>query len=314
MNTKYKIIFFGTPEFSAIILEKLIISDFKPVALVTAPDKPVGRKQIITPSPIKKLGLKYNLPIFQWESLKSFEATKTLFDLQPDLFIIAAYGLILPQELLNIPKFGSLNIHPSLLPKYRGASPIQAAILAGDKKTGVTIILMDEKIDHGPIVAQKELKTPIFKIPYPELNTKLAILGADLLINVLPEFLAKGIQLTPQDHSKATFSKQITKDCGKIDWQKTAEEIERMFLAYHPWPGIYSLFNNKILKLLEIQTLKIKHQYLPGTVFLTSDKELAVACKENALILKRVQLEGKTPVSGGSFLNGHQKIIKNILG
>ncbi len=333
---QYKIIFFGTPEFAAIILKKLVKTEFKPIAVVTAPDKPVGRhayrqvkKQILAPSPAKEMGLKHKIPVLQPKSLKNnLEVIQQLSLFSPDLFIIAAYGLILPQEVLDIPKFGSLNVHPSLLPKYRGASPIQATILGNDKQTGVTIMLMDEKIDHGPILAQRGLKIsisksqiPITKITYTELSIELAILGADLLIDILPKFLAGKIKPIPQNHKKASFTRQIKKEHGKINWAKSAQQIEQMLRAYQPWPGIYTnltmkQFNNltKKLKIIKIDVLEIDHNKQPGTVFLTKNKELAVACQKNALILEKIQLEGKKLTTGKSFLNGHLKIIEAVLG
>ena len=242
-NKQCKIIFFGTPEFSAIILDKLINSPFCTIAVVTAPDKLKGRKQILTPSQTKELSIKKNIPVFQPVFLRNNpQIIKELSNLKPDLFIVAAYGLILPLKILNIPHNGCINVHPSLLPKYRGASPIQQTILNGDKKTGTTLILMDEKMDHGPILAQRELESQILmsKITYPELNLKLAILSANLLIDILPKFLAKKIKIINQNHKQATFVKQINKSDGKIDWTKSAIEIERMTRAYHPWPGTYT--------------------------------------------------------------------------
>ncbi|MBL7141808.1 methionyl-tRNA formyltransferase [Patescibacteria group bacterium] len=326
---QYKIIFFGTPEFAAIILKKLVKTEFKPIAVVTAPDKPVGRhtyqqvkKQILAPSPAKEIGLKHKIPVLQPKSLKNnLEIIQQLSLFNPDLFIIAAYGLILPQEVLDIPKFGSFNVHPSLLPKYRGASPIQATILNNDKQTGVTIMLMDEKIDHGPILAQRGLEIPITKITCTELSIELAIIGADLLIDILPKFLAGKIKPIPQNHKKASFTRQIKKEHGKINWAKSAQQIEQMLRAYQPWPGIYTnltmkQFNNltKKLKIIKIDVLEIDHNKQPGTVFLTKNKELAVACQKNALILEKIQLEGKKPTTGKSFLNGHLKIIEAVLG
>jgi len=306
-----KIVFFGTPEFAEIILEKLVKTEFKPVMVITAPDKPVGRKQILSPSLVKKLAQKHQIPLFQPKTLKDSDIERKLWDLAPDLFIVAAYGLILPQNILNIPKFGPINIHPSLLPKYRGASPIQATILANDEETGITIMLMDEKIDHGPIIAFKKIK--IENENSVNLSKKLAKLGANLLITILPKWFEKEIKPVSQDHEKATFTRLIKKTHGKIIWGKSAQQIEQMLRAYQPWPGIYTVFDNLTLKILEAEVLKINHQHALGKVFATKDKELAVACEKNALILKQVQLQGKKPTTGKSFLNGHQKIINTIL-
>ncbi|OQX71188.1 methionyl-tRNA formyltransferase [Candidatus Parcubacteria bacterium 4484_255] len=339
-NKQCKIIFFGTPEFSAIILDKLINNQFKPIAVVTAPDKPKGRKQILTPSQTKKLSVKENIPVFQPAFLKNNpRIIKELSNLRPDLFIVAAYGLILPLEILNIPHNGCINVHPSLLPKYRGASPIQQTILNGDKKTGTTLILMDEKMDHGPILAQRELeirnskseilnKSQILmtKITYPELNAKLAILSANLLINILPKFLAKKIKIIKQNHKQATFVKRINKSDGKIDWAKSASEIERMTRAYHPWPGAWTTLTTKKLKIIRVEILKINHKEQPGTIFSpvrqsfegqnlggTENKIPAVACGKNALILKEIQLAGKNIITGKEFINGYPQLFGSVV-
>ena len=307
----YKIIFFGTPEFAEIILQELVKTEYKPMMVVTAPDKPIGRKQVLTPSLVKQLAQKHKIPVLQPKSLKDPGTGQKLLSPGSDLFIIAAYGLILPQEILDIPKFGSLNVHPSLLPKYRGASPIQATILSNDQQTGITIMLMDEKIDHGPVIAQEKIR--IKNETTPSLSEKLAQLGADLLIKTLPKWFKKQIKPIPQSHHQATFTRQIKKEYGKINWAKSAEQIEQMFRAYQPWPGIYTSFNNKALKIVEVEILKIDHQYSLGKVFLSKNKEMTVACQKNALILKQVQLEGKKPTTGKSFLNGYPQIINNIL-
>ncbi|MCD6441990.1 methionyl-tRNA formyltransferase [bacterium] len=326
-NKQCKIIFFGTPEFSAIILDKLINNQFKPIAVVTAPDKPKGRKRILTPSQTKKLSVKKNIPVFQPAFLKNNpRIIKELSNLRPDLFIVAAYGLILPLEILNIPHNGCINVHPSLLPKYRGASPIQQTILNGDKKTGTTLILMDEKMDHGPIISQEELKEKIEKITYPELSAKLAILSANLLINILPKFLAKKIKIIKQNHKQATFVKRINKSDGKIDWAKSASEIERMTRAYHPWPGTWTTLTTKKLKIIRVEILKINHKEQPGTIFSparqsfegqnlggTENKIPAVACGKNALILKEIQLAGKNIITGKEFINGYPQLFSSVM-
>jgi methionyl-tRNA formyltransferase len=313
------IVFWGTPEFAAIILDTLIKNKYLPVAVVTAPDKPVGRKKILTPPPVKVLAQKHNLFILQPVKIKeNFNLKSEILNLKPDLFIVSAYGLILPKEILDIPKYGSLNVHPSLLPKYRGASPIQATILNGDKVTGVTIILMDEKMDHGPILAIKEFEIKNLKITYPELSYELANLGAKLLIETLPKWLKGEIKPIPQDDLKATYTKIIKKEDGKINWQRSAEEIERMIRAYSPWPGTYTFlkFKNrkpKMLKIIKAEILKINHQKEPGIVFLTENKKLAVTCGQDALILEEIQLEGKRQMAAREFINGHPWIIGSIL-
>ena len=301
---KIKTILIGTPEFAKRIFERFLeakLSDFDIVAVITAPDKPIGRKQILTPSPVKKWALENNLPVLQLEKIGD-----------PDLIILTAYGQIIPKEILDIPKFGALNIHPSLLPKYRGASPIQAAILNNDKETGITIILMDEKMDHGPIISNFQF--PISnKITYQELSEKLADLGAQLLITTLPDYVNGRIKPRPQNHSRATFTKIIKKEDGKIDWNKSAEEIERQIRAFSGWPTAFTFFNNKQLKILEVGVNNKNTANEPGKVSLDENKNIGVQTGNGILVLKEVQLEGKRPMTAKDFLNGHPRIIGAIL-
>ncbi len=281
-----KIIFMGTPEFGAIILDKLCQTSLKPILVITAPDKPVGRKQIITPPPVKVLAQKYNIQVAQPEKILNLKSL--IFNLKPDLIVVAAYGQILPKEILEIPKYGCLNVHPSLLPKYRGSSPIQYTILNGDKKTGVTIMLMDEKMDHGPIITNCELRIANYKYTLKGLEKKLANLGANLLIETIPKWIQGKIKPKPQNELEATYTKIIKKQDGKIDWQKSAQEIERQIRAFNPWPGTYTIYNKKRLKILKTEILK------------------------GRLIIKKVQLEGKRPMNFKDFLNGHPDFLSTI--
>lgn len=278
-NSKIKIIFIGTPQFSSIVLDKLCQSEFRPILVVTETDKPVGRKQIVTPPPTKILANQYKIPVLQPEILvnSKFE----ILDSKPDLIIVAAYGQILPKEILEIPKYGCINVHPSLLPKYRGATPIQAAILNGDEETGVTIMLMDEQMDHGPILAQR--KTTIGKNETAgQLHERLAILGAELLIDTIPDWAAGRIKLIQQDHKIATYTKILTRENGKINWHKSAEEIERQIRAFDPWPGTYTLHQEKRLKILKAKL------------------------ENGKLRIEQVQPEGKKPMNFEDFLRGNK--------
>ena len=261
--------FFGTSELSVKILEKLIENGYIPSLVVTAPDKPRGRKMIMTPPPVKVFAQKNNLKIIQPEKLNSKLFQKTDlpgltsqslratmqdgFSSDYDLFIVASYGKIIPKSVLEIPKFGALNVHPSLLPKFRGPSPIQSFILNGEEKTGVTIMLMDEQVDHGQILSQKEFvalnpkseirnKSQIqnLKLNSKELEEKLAELGGQMLVDAIPKWVNGEIKPQEQDHGQATFTKKISKEEGLVDLEKDSpEEIYRKFLAFQPWPGIY---------------------------------------------------------------------------
>jgi len=329
-----KILFFGTPEFAAIVLEKMINAGYKPITVVTTPDKPVGRKQILTPSPVKLLAQKNKIQVLQPEKILNLKSE--ILNLKPDLVVLAAFGQIIPKEILEIPKYGCLNVHPSLLPKYRGASPIQTAILNNDAETGVTIMLMDKLLDHGDIVASSRFKILDLRYNYQELTKKLAELGADLLIETIPKWVNNEIKAVPQNNKKATFTKIIKKEDGKINWRKSAEEIERMTRAYYPWPSAFAEIKdkkqktkNKILKIIKAEALKMENKKEPGMVFLihstgsvstqseaeglTPDKIIAVACGDNALILREIQLEGKKAMTAKELLNGYSWIIDATL-
>lgn len=264
-----KYIFFGSPRFAEIILHGLICADEPPLAIVCNPDRPVGRKKIITPPPVKsfmrdegRAGRSKEIKIFQPESLSDLIAlTPTFSALAPDFFVIAAYAKIIPKSVLKIPRLGSIGVHPSLLPKYRGASPIQSAILAGEPETGVTLYLMDEKMDHGPMLANNKLQVTSDKATYIELHDALADLGAKLLIETLPKFVEGKIKPQAQDETLATFTKKFTTEDGHIapedlaaaekgNAQKTAA-IDRKIRALNPDPGAWTMRDGKRFKLLE---------------------------------------------------------------
>ncbi|PIR72090.1 MAG: methionyl-tRNA formyltransferase [Candidatus Nealsonbacteria bacterium CG10_big_fil_rev_8_21_14_0_10_36_24] len=291
---KFKIIFLGTPEFGVIILEGLINGGHKPILVVTAPDKPVGRKQMLTPPPVKTIAQKYNILIEQPKKIKNLELK--IKNLKPDLGIVAAYGHIIPQEILTIPKYGFLNVHPSLLPKYRGPSPIQTAILNGDEETGVTIILMDEKIDHGPILAKRELEFSISNFQFSKLHDKLAELGVKLLLETIAKWINGEIKPKPQNESKATYTKIIKKDDGKINWSRPTTEIEKQIRAFNPWPGTFTFIKKNNLPSLKLRRASkiIRVKILEAEV-----------SKSNQLIIKKIQPEGKKPMTFEEFKRGY---------
>jgi len=313
----------GTPEFAENIFCKFydaLKDKFEIIAVITAEDKPVGRKQILTPSPVKKWALENNLLVLQPDKIRKPEWVERIKGLNPELIILIAYGQIVPQEILDIPKFKALNIHPSLLPKYRGASPIQSVILNGEMETGVCLMIMDAEMDHGPILGISKFQILNPKISYTELSKQLSDLGAELLIKTLPEYIDGKIQTQEQNHSQATFCKIIKKENGKIDWNKPADEIERQIRAYQEWPESYTNFNGKILKIIEADAL-IKPRILQqvevrgkvGEVFLDENKNLCVQTNSGILILRTIQLEGKKPMSAKDFFNGHKEIIGTTL-
>ena len=268
-----KCAFFGTPDFAAVILEKLIESGFLPALVVCNPDRPVGRKKIITPPPVKSLIMEHktwNINILQPEKLdKDFMLQVSSF--MPDVFIVAAYAKIIPKEILELPLFGTIGVHPSLLPEYRGSSPIQSVILNGETKTGVTLFLADEKVDHGKILSDIRYRISNGET-YETLMKKLAELGGDLLVETLPKFLRGEITSLPQDESRATYTKKFKTEDGYVDLEKDKPEIiERKIRALNPEPGVWTMMNNKRTKLLEAELV------------------------DGKLKLTKIQVEGKKP-------------------
>jgi methionyl-tRNA formyltransferase len=306
-----RFIFIGTSEFAAIVLADLIKKKWLPLLVVTQPDKKTGRKQILTPSPVKKVAQKHNLPILQPLKIKTCKLEIEKYN--PDLIIVAAYRQIIPREILNLSRKGCLNIHASLLPLYRGPSPIQKSILDGNKKTGATVIKMDEKIDHGPIISNIKYQISNIKITNEELSKELAILGAKLLIETIPKWIEGKIKPRIQDEKRATYTKIITKKDGLIAWQGKAIDIERQVRAHLPWPSAYTFWQGKHVKILEAGIYSTNFKLKPGQVFKTENNEIAVATSEKALIIKKLQLEGKKPILASEFLKGHSQIIGSIL-
>ena len=316
-----KIVFFGTPEFGAVILKKLIEAGLKPVFAITVPDKPAGRKQLLTPPPVKVVAEQYGIPLLQTNDLTNKTYVQTIRKAKPDLIILASYGVILPKEVLELPKHGALNVHPSLLPKYRGPSPVQETILKGEEITGVTIMLIDEEIDHGSILAQREFS--IFNFQFSnglgtpttsELKEKLAELGGELLIEVIPLWIQGTIKPKAQDHSKATFTKRIQKKDGKIDWTKDARFIARQIRAYHPWPGTFCLWGGKRIKILKGKAGEPpgKQSFRPGTV-IPCKEGFGVQTGRGVLLVERLQIEGRNEASFRDFLRGYSRFIGSTL-
>ncbi|MFA6422560.1 MAG: methionyl-tRNA formyltransferase [Candidatus Buchananbacteria bacterium] len=312
---KIKTIFVGTPEFSTHYLNAIINDGrFDVVAVITQSDKPSGRKHEIIQSPVKKIALEKDFKIFQPERLKAdINIASELKTLKADLMIVVAYGQIIPKEILEVARYGAINVHPSLLPKYRGASPVQSAILNGEEKTGVTIMLMDEKMDHGPILSQVERKLSEEETN-DILHEKLADLSTDLLISSAIKFINGEIKPIEQDHDQATFCRIINKEDAKVDWNKSAQEIKRKIYAFHPWPGTWTMLDGKRIKIFPpTKILKQKNiKKSPGQIIINNN-ELIVACGEDFLKLDRLQLEGKKEMNADDFLRGYEDLNGKIL-
>jgi len=314
MKKNLKIIFIGTPEFGAVILRELILNKLKPVLVITAPDKPRGRRQMVLPPIVKIVAEKYNIPVLQAEKIATLK--KEISKVDPDLIIVAAFGQIIPKTILKIPKYGCINVHPSLLPKYRGPAPIKFVILNGEKETGVTITLMTEKIDNGPIIAAEKFIINNKKITSKELERDLARLGAKLLIKTIPKWIKGEIQPQPQDESNATYTKLLKKEAGKIDWSKSAQEIERQIRAFDPWPSSFCEANGKVLKIWRASVLKQTKKGPKGPLgktFLAPDNKIAVQCGKDFLVIEELQIEGKKRTKVEDFLKGNINFVGTIL-
>jgi methionyl-tRNA formyltransferase len=316
IKNKPKIIFFGTPEFAAVILKALLDRDYNIAAVFTQPDKKVGRKQEVKYSPVKNLALENGIEIFQPKNLRDTRLAEEIKKINPDLFVVAAYGKILPKEILETPKYGAVNVHASLLPKYRGASPVQCAILAGEKETGITLMRMNEKMDEGDILLQEKIEIGE-RDTAETLMKKLAELGAKMTVKFILDFVGEKIQPTKQASANATYCKPVKREDGKIDWNNTAEEIYRKWRAYFPWPGIFSdleIKNQaKRLKLSQIEVVPdMETGEKPGKI-VKYNQETAVQVKKGLIVLKKIQLEGKKEMDVNEFLRGFPRFIGETL-
>lgn len=307
-NKNIRVIFMGTPEFACPGLSRLIAApEFEIVGVFTQPDKPVGRKQLLTLPPVKELALKHNLKVFQPEKIRP--ETETIRDLKPDLIVVIAYGKIIPQEILDIPTFGCINVHASLLPKYRGAACLNAPILNGDTETGVTIMMMEAGLDTGPILRQTKMELSGSET-LEDVHDKLSELGAAQLVPTLLDFITGKIKPQAQDETQASYIKTLKKEDGRIDFNKSATEIERMIRAYNPWPGTYTEINGEILKIIAIEHEAAGiNKAEPGQLFLDGGR-LLIQCRQNALVILKLQLAGKKIMNADEFINGYKSLIK----
>lgn len=315
-----RIAYFGTAQFAVPPLLALLKEPgrFEVVAVVSQPDKPAGRSGELTTTPVAQAARVAGVRLLQPAKMKTDETREMLAALQADVFIVAAYGRIIPRAILDLPPKGCLNLHGSLLPKYRGASPIQASIVGGETVTGVTLIGMDEEVDHGPTYATSQVPVEAGDT-YTSLEAKLATAAAALLIDKLEDVVSGALPPVEQDHTLATHTGIIDKREGFVRWtDSTAAEIERKLRAYTPWPGIYAIWKRGTgeearplrLKLLEVKAIDNPQAVLPGKTFLDPESgEPAVAAREGAIVLRQVQPEGKKPLPGKVFLNGYQDFI-----
>ncbi len=299
------VVFMGTPDFAVPTLRALIDA-YRVVGVVTQPDRPAGRgNKEPLPSPVKQVAVAHNIPVFQPEKLRRPESIETLRQWHADLYVVAAFGQILPQTVLDIPRHGSINVHASLLPRWRGAAPIQAAILHGDSQTGVTIMKMDAGLDTGPMLRAEAIEiTP--DETGASLHDRLAELGARLLIPTLDDYLTGDVQPVPQPEDGVTVAPRIEKEQGRIDWSKSADEIDRQVRAFTPWPGTFTEWGGRALKILSGSSVQGRAE--PGEI-VHNNGRTAVGTSYGLYALSRVQLAGKPAVDVQAFVNGYPDFL-----
>jgi methionyl-tRNA formyltransferase len=312
-------VFMGTPEFAVPSLEGLIAEGYDVVGVLTQPDRPAGRGRQLEQSPVKRAAIAHGITVQQPKTLRDGASREALAALAPDVIVVAAYGLILPQEVLALPRFGCVNVHGSLLPRHRGAAPIAAAILAGDAETGVSIMLMDAGVDTGPVLGMGAL--PIAPDDTAgSLSAKLAALGAELLVQTLPGWLAGTLAPRPQPEGEATYAPRIEKEEGRIDWSEPAALIERRVRAYQPWPTAYTSWRDQPFKILHARAASAyplssaAPDTLTGQVVGDGKKTAGVVTGEGILWLEEVQPAGKRAMPVASFLQGAPAFVGSRLG
>jgi methionyl-tRNA formyltransferase len=297
-----KIIFAGTPDFAASHLQALIDSGFDVVAVYTQPDRPAGRGRKLQASPVKQIALEYDIPVFQPLSLRDEAAQAELAEIDADLMIVVAYGLILPQAVLDTPKLGCVNVHASILPRWRGAAPIHRALLAGDKETGVTLMQMEAGLDTGPMLAK--VFTPIDQSESSgELHDRLAVLGSNMLVEQLPALLANELMPEAQDDALANYANKLEKSEGEIDWNQPANKIARQVRGLSPWPVAYTTLDEKNVRIWKAEA----HEDAgPAGVLIRADRQgVLIGCGEGSLLIKTIQMPGGRATEASALLNSN---------
>ena len=303
----------GTPNFSVPVLESLLRSTHHVVAVYTRPDRPAGRGRQPMPSPVKSAALQAGIPVAEPQSLREETSATELRALNPDLVVVAAFAYLLPPQVLDVPRYGCVNVHPSLLPRHRGPSPVATALLRGDTETGVSVMLMDRGLDTGPILAQERIAIAD-EDTTGSLTMHLADLGASLLLGTIDGWLDGSVSAQPQNERDATSSARITAREGRLDWSLPVEVLWRQVRAYHPWPGSYALWNGQRLKVHSALPLALQPPHAPGTVVDVSGPcSVGVVTADGVLGLRRIQLEGKREATAEEFVRGHRDFVGSFL-
>ena len=309
-----RVVFMGSPEFAVLPLEHLILNGYHIPAVYTQPDRPAGRGCGLSPSPVKRAAERLSLSVVQPDSLQKMEVVSELASFQPDVIVVAAFGQILPRSVLDVPRCGCINLHPSLLPRFRGASPVASAILAGEEFTGVSIMLMDEGLDTGPVLARAQIPISGWDTTG-SLTAKLSRLSAQLLLSVLPPWVRGKLSPQPQEESRVSYCRPISKKDGEIDWRLSAVDIWRRVRAFHPWPGCYTSWRGRQLRIIEAVPVYEGSGTAAGRVVAlmptggTGKPAFGVGTGEAVLGVLRVQLEGRRAMSAADFLKGQRELV-----
>lgn len=307
-----KIVFMGTPDFAVPTLESLIKGGHEVIAAVTQPDKPKGRGKAVQYTPVKEKALEYEIPVYQPVKARDPEFVELLKEMDPDVIVVVAFGQLLPKAILDIPKYGCVNVHASLLPKYRGAAPIQWAVIDGEEVSGVTTMLMDEGLDTGDMLEKAEIVLDE-KETGGSLFDKLSDLGGELILSTLEKMENGTIVRTPQGDSTTSYAKMLKKTMGEIDWNMEAVKIERLIRGLNPWPSAYTSLKGKTVKIWSADVVAGEGTGNPGRVTVTKDK-LLVECGENFLSITELQLEGKKRMETAAFLRGFTVEDQTVFG
>ncbi len=302
----------GTPDFAVGTLEEIIKAGHEVVLVVSQPDKQKGRGKTLQPTPVKECALAHGIEVFQPKRVRETECVEYLAQYKPDIIVVAAFGQIIPRDILDMPKYGCINVHASLLPKYRGAAPIQWAVLNGDKVSGVTIMHMNEGLDTGDMILQREVELD------PEetggsLFDRLAVVGAKLCVEAMEAIENGTAEDIPQDHDNATHVGKISKEMGSIDWSRPAEEIERLIRGLNPWPSAYTRIGDKTLKIWKAKIVSEEQKAEPGCIVAVNKDSIEVQTGTGILALLEVQLEGKKRMDTGAFLRGYEVVQGTFL-
>ncbi len=306
-----KIVFMGTPDIAVGCLQTIIDEKHEILGVVTQPDKPVGRGKKLGMPPVKELALKYDLPVYQPVKARDEEFVNILKELNPDLIVVVAFGQILPKSILDIPKLGCINVHVSLLPKYRGAAPINWVIINGEKKTGVTTMYMDEGLDTGDMILTSEFDLDD-EITAGELHDKMAVIGAQTLKETI-DLIEKGeAPRIPQNHDEFTYAPIMNKSLGNINWNKPAKEIHNLVRGVNPWPSAYTTYNDATMKIWKTEVLNENSDKEPGTILSVDKEGIKVSTNDNVVLVKEIQMPGKRRVLVSEYIKGNS-IDTNVL-